>query len=134
MPYAHGLFGAVVCVDSFIDFGTDDQYLDYLVKFVAPGSRIGMVSLGFAKELDDGPIPEHLRPCWAQECWSWHSADWLRQQRARTGLVDVECAENTPEAWELWRRHGTGDDADVIAADRGEYMGMIRGVARTRER
>ena len=133
LPYAHGFFDAVVCVDSFIYFGTDDLYLDYLVKFVAPGSRIGMVSPGFAKELD-GPLPEHLRPFWAQECWSWHSADWWRQHWARTGLVDVERSENMPEAWELWRRHGSGDDADVIAADRGAYMGMIRSVARTRER
>ena len=94
LPYAQGLFDAVVCVDASIYFGTDDLYLDYLVTFVAPRSQIGMVSPGFARELD-GPLPEHLRPFWAQECWSWHTADWWRRHWARTGLVAVECAPRT---------------------------------------
>jgi SAM-dependent methyltransferase len=132
LPYAHGFFDAVLCVDSYIYYGTDDLYLDYLIKFVMAGSQIGMVSPGFARELD-GPLPEHLRPFWAQECWSWHSADWWRQHWTRTGLIDVECSENMPEAWELWRRHEKGEDARVVEDDRGKYMGMIRMVGRTRE-
>jgi SAM-dependent methyltransferase len=131
LPFAHGFFDAVVCVDSYIYFGTDDLYLAYLVDFVAPGSRVGMVSPGFARELD-GPLPEHLRPFWAQECWSWHSADWWRLHWARTGLVDVECSDNMPEAWDLWRRHEQGADADVVAVDGGACMGMIRTVGRTK--
>lgn len=133
LPFAHGFFDAVVCVDAYIYFGTDDLYLDRLVHFVAPGSQIGMVSPGFAREID-GPLPEHLRPFWAQECWSWHTAAWWRRHWARTGLVDVERSENMPEAWELWRRHERGDDARVVEADRGVYMGMIRSVCRKRER
>jgi hypothetical protein len=39
-----------------------------------------------------------------------------------------------PEAFELWRRHEKGADADVVAADRGQYMGMIRTVGRTKDR
>lgn len=133
LPFAHGFFfDAVVCVDAYIYFGTDDLYLTDLVRFLAPGSQIGMVSPGFARELD-GPLPEHLRPFWAQECWSWPSVDWWRRHWGRTGLVDVERSENLPEVWELGRRHETGQDAEVVAADRGAYVGMIRTVARTRD-
>lgn len=132
LPYALGFFDAVVCVDSIIYFGTDDLYLDYIVKYMKPGSQIGMVSPGFAQEID-GELPEHLRPFWAQECWSWHTAEWWRKHWERTDLLDVECAENVPEAWDIWKRHETGDDAKVVEADQGEYMGQIRMVGRTRE-
>lgn len=133
LPYAQGFFDAVVCVDSYIYYGTDDLYLDYLVKFVKPGSQIGMVSPGFAQDID-GPLPEHLRPFWAQECWSWHPAEWWHQHWARTELVDVECAENMPEAWEVWKRHERGSDAEVVEADQGQYMGLIRMVGRTKSK
>ena len=129
LPYAEGFFDAVVCVDSYIYFGTDDLYLDYLVKFVRPESQIGMVVPGFARDIL-GSLPEHLRPFWAQECWSWHPAEWWREHWARTELVGVECAENLPEAWEVWRRHERGEDAKVVEADRGRYMGIIRMVGR----
>ncbi len=132
LPYALGFFDAVVSIDSYIYFGTDDMYLDYLVKYVAPGSQIGMISPGFAQEIN-GELPEHLRPFWGQDCWSWHSAQWWHQHWARTGLVDVECAENVTEAWEIWRRHETGDDAKVVEADKGQYMGLIRMVGRRRQ-
>ena len=130
LPYAHGFFDAVVCVDSYIYFGTDDLYLDYLVKFVRPGAQIGMVVPGFARDID-GQLPEHLRPFWAQECWSWHPVAWWRQHWARTGLVEVECADNMPDAYEVWRRHEKGKDLEVVQADQGRYMSFMRMVGRT---
>ena len=130
LPYAHGFFDAVVCVDSYIYFGTDDLYLDYLVKFVRPSAQIGMVVPGFARDID-GQLPEHLRPFWAQECWSWHPVAWWRQHWARTGLIEVECADNMPDAYEVWRRHEKGKDLEVVQADQGRYMGFMRVVGRT---
>jgi ubiquinone/menaquinone biosynthesis C-methylase UbiE len=148
LPYAEGFFDAVVCVDSYIYYGTDDLYLDYLVRFARPGSQIGMVVPGFTQALE-GPLPEHLKPFWAQECWTWHPAEWWHHLWARTGLVDVECAENMPEAWEVWHRSEEaesalkdpeayargekGSDAKVIEADQGRHMGFIRMVGRTKE-
>jgi SAM-dependent methyltransferase len=130
LPYAHGFFDAVLCVDSYIYFGTDDLYLDYLVKFVQPGAQIGMVVPGFARDID-GQLPEHLRPFWAQECWSWHPVAWWRQHWARTGLVEVECADNMPDAYEVWRCHEKGKDLEVVQADQGRYMSFMRMVGRT---
>jgi len=132
LPYADGFFDTVVCIDSYIYYGTDDLYLDYLVRFVRPRAQIGMVVPGFAQDID-GSLPEHLRPFWAQECWSWHPVEWWHHHWARTGLVDVECADNMPEGWEVWRRHERGQDAEVVEADQGRYMGLIRMVGRTKE-
>src|SRR2546425_6172331 len=46
LPFAPDFFDAVVCVDSFYYFGTDDLYLNYLAHFVKPGSPIGMAGTG----------------------------------------------------------------------------------------
>ncbi|MCD6518493.1 MAG: class I SAM-dependent methyltransferase, partial [Anaerolineae bacterium] len=75
LPYAEEFFEAIICVDAYIYFGTDDLYLDYLRRFVQPGGQIGIVVPGFMQELN-GPLPAHLRPFWAQECWTWHTLHW----------------------------------------------------------
>lgn len=46
LPYAGGFFDAIVCVDSYIYYGTDDLYLNYFHKFVKPGGQIGIVVPG----------------------------------------------------------------------------------------
>jgi len=71
--YAIDFFEVIVCIDSYIYYGTVDLYLDYIVKYMKPGSQIGMVSPGLAQEIN-GELPEHLRPFWGQDCWSWHTA------------------------------------------------------------
>ncbi|MBN1858976.1 class I SAM-dependent methyltransferase, partial [Candidatus Bipolaricaulota bacterium] len=101
LPFADQFFDAIVCVDAYIYFGTDDLYLDNLVKFVRPGGQIGIVVPGFMQNID-GKLPEHLRPFWAQECWSWHTIDWWRWLWARTGLVSVETADSLADGWRLW--------------------------------
>jgi SAM-dependent methyltransferase len=143
LPYAHDFFDAIVCVDAFIYFGTDDLYLDYLHQFVKPGGRIGIAVPGFMRELD-GPLPVHLRPFWGQDCWSWHTVDWWRRHWERTSLVEVEVADTMPDgigAWLQWKkaRLAAGDDSDsvrtdieVMEADEGEYMGFVRMIGRRR--
>ena len=100
---------------------------------------------GFMQDLD-GPLPEHLHPFWAQECWSWHTAGWWRYLWERTGLVNVEIAESMPDGWQVWLRAeeaeyafrnpeayesgDTGSDAKVLREDKGRYIGFIRMIAR----
>jgi cyclopropane fatty-acyl-phospholipid synthase-like methyltransferase len=42
LPFAPDFFDAIVCIDSFPYFGTDDLYLNYLAHFVKPGCQIGI--------------------------------------------------------------------------------------------
>lgn len=137
LPYAYDFFDAIVCVDAYIYFGTDDLYLDYLQRFVKPGGRIGIVVPGFMRELN-GPLPEHLLPFWGQDCWSWHTAAWWRHLWERTGLVTIEVADNLPDCGEIWlqwkqaclaagdQRESIKTDIRVLEDDRGEYMGFLR--------
>ena len=36
-PFATDFFDAIVSIDSFVYYGTDDLYLNYLARFVKPG-------------------------------------------------------------------------------------------------
>ncbi len=75
LPFAAEFFDAIVCIDSFPYFGTDDLYLNYLAQFVKPGSPVGSAGAGLVQEID-GPVPEHLQAWWIQDLWSLHSAAW----------------------------------------------------------
>src|SRR5262245_49336233 len=63
LPYAENFFDAIVSIDSYFYFGTDDLYLNYLTRFVKPGGLIGMAGAGVTMEVEP-PIPPHLREWW----------------------------------------------------------------------
>src|SRR5690606_25343871 len=71
MPFAEGFFDAIISVDSYIYFGTDDLFLNYLQQFLVPGGTLAIVMPGLIKDFEDG-VPEHLKDFWGQDCWSWH--------------------------------------------------------------
>jgi SAM-dependent methyltransferase len=100
LPFAHGYFDAVVSVDAYHYFGTDELYLGYLRQFVRPGGQLGIAVPMLTAELREPP--EHLKPFWEWDFWSFHSADWWRHHWSKTGLVDVEAAEPIPDSWRHW--------------------------------
>lgn len=140
LPFAEAYFDVVICTDAYIYFGTDDLYLEYLLRFLKPGGQVGISIPGFMRELE-GQLPEHILPFWAQECWTWRTIDWWRWHWGRTGLVDVKCVDKLPEGSALWLQwkealKAAGDaspdldsDIQVLEADRGRFMGFIRMVA-----
>src|SRR6058998_2896883 len=56
LPFATEFFDAVVSIDSFVYYGTDDLYLRYLARFVKPGSPIGIAGAGLMREIE-GAVP-----------------------------------------------------------------------------
>ena len=87
----------------------------------------------------DGPVPEHLREHWGRDqLWCFHSAAWLRRHWERTGIVDVELADDMPDGWRLWlewhRAVAPDNKAEIEAleADRGRHLGYVRAVGRRR--
>ncbi|MGH8933910.1 MAG: SAM-dependent methyltransferase [Egibacteraceae bacterium] len=137
LPFAAEFFDAVVCVDSFPYFGTDDLYLNYLAQFLKPGGPVGIAGAGLVQEIN-GPVPDHLREFWTQDVWCLHSAAWWRRHWERTGLVDIEVADTMPDGWRVWLDWHTTSFPDnateirALEADRGQYLGYARLVGRVR--
>lgn len=78
-------------------------HLKYLYQFVKLEGQIGVIVPGFVRELD-GPLPEHLRLFWDQDCWIWHDVGWWRNHWSRTDLLDVEVADSIPNVHDVWRQ------------------------------
>jgi ubiquinone/menaquinone biosynthesis C-methylase UbiE len=139
LPFAPGFFDAVVCVDSFYYFGTDDLYLNYLARFVKPGGPIGIAGAGLMREID-GSIPDHLLEWWTQDLWCLHSAAWWRRHWERTGIMDIDLADTMTDGWQRWldwhRVVAPDNEVEIKAleADRGGYLGYVRLVGRRNEK
>ncbi len=136
LPFAGDFFDAIVSIDSFVYYGTDDLYLNYLARFVKPQGQIGIAQAGLIRELD-GPVPDHLREWWSEERpWSLHSADWWRHHWGRTGILNIESADVLPGGWQHWldwlRFVAPGDARGIEAlnADGGGHLGYVRVVGR----
>jgi cyclopropane fatty-acyl-phospholipid synthase-like methyltransferase len=141
LPFAEGFFDAAVSLDAYHYFGTDDLYLGYYSRFVKPGGEIGVVVPGLTQEVG-ADIPAHLAPYWVWDFCSFHSPAWWRTHWEKTGLVDVSTADLLPDGWKLWLRwleacEQTGapsapNEAKMLRADQGQYLGFTRVVARRR--
>lgn len=119
LPFANKFFDAVVAIDSYLYFGTDERYLPYLANFIKPGGFIGVVDIGFRREIGSiEEAPECLRPQYEKYWSSIHTVEWWKRHWQKTGLVDVQCAQFLPESdWLLhnyWAERPAGQNEDPI--------------------
>ena len=137
LPFAVGFFDAIVSIDSYVYFGTDDLYLNNLVRFLTEDGLLGICGAGLIQEFDAG-VPEHLQGWWEPSMACLHSARWWSRHWERSGVAEVLLADSMPEGWRRWRewQQALGPDdtleIDVVSADQGRHLGYVRAVARRR--
>ena len=114
------------------------------MKFLKPGGRIGIVCPGLAHEIAEPPA--HLKQWWEWDFCCFHSPEWWRQHWAKTGLVNVEVAEQIPDGHALWldwyratvhmlegfHRKGAIDGIQMLEADRDQLFGFTGVVAQAK--
>jgi cyclopropane fatty-acyl-phospholipid synthase-like methyltransferase len=142
LPFAEGFFDAIVSFDSYTYYGTDDLYLSYIIRFLKPGGKIGIVVPGLQSEFTDAP-PEHLlkpqrngKVFWEPDCYTFHSVQWWRRHWEKSGLVEVGIADTMADGWQHWARHehalevsGYGffpSDEETLIADAGRNVALVR--------
>jgi SAM-dependent methyltransferase len=147
LPLPLGHFDAIVSLDAYHYFGTDDLYLGYISSFLKPDGRLGIVSPGTQAELS-GEVPVHLAPYWAWDFCSFHTANWWRRHWEKTGLVVVQTADLLPDGWKLWlewneacERFGQPNlaplaarEAEMLRLDDGRTFGFVRVIAERKTR
>lgn len=137
LPFAAEFFDAIVCIDSFFYYGTDDLYLNYLARFVKPGGQVGIAGAGLAREIE-GSLPDHLQEWWSQDLWCLHSAEWWRRHWERTGIIEIELADTLPDGWQLWRDWhkavAPNNEVEIkaVEVDGGRYLSYMRVVGQRR--
>jgi SAM-dependent methyltransferase len=137
LPFSTEFFDAVVSIDSFPYYGTDDLYVSYLARFVKEGGTIAIAGSGLAREIE-GPVPDHLRPWWEPSLSCLHSAAWWQRHWSRSGCIDVKLADAMPDGWRVWRdwqrTHHPGNrlEIEALEADLGRHLGYVRAVGTKR--
>lgn len=137
LPFAPEFFDAVLCVDTFPYFGTDDLYLSYLARFLKPGCPLGIAGAGLTHEME-GQIPDHLAGWWTPDLCCLHSAAWWRKHWERAGIVNVDVADTMSDGWKLWiewqRAIAPENELELraIGDDRGANLSYVRVVSRRR--
>lgn len=135
LPFANEFFDAIVSIDSFFYYGTDDHYLNYLARFLKPDGQLGIAGVGLMHELDDS-LPEHLRSWWTPDLCCLHSALWWRRHWQKTAIIDVSLADTMPDGWQRWLEWQrvicpeNTTELQAIEADQGATMGYVRVIGR----
>jgi len=137
LPFAADFFDAIVSIDSFPYYGTDEHYLNYLARFLKPGGAIGIAGAGLMREME-GQVPDALKAWWEPSMGCLHSAAWWRRHWDRTGIVDIESADSMPDGWRLWLQWQKAVapenlvEIHAVESDGGAYLGYVRAVGRRR--
>ncbi|MFJ5779394.1 SAM-dependent methyltransferase [Streptomyces sp. NPDC093094] len=145
LPFEEESFDAIVSVDAYQYFGTDDLYLPTLTRLLRPGGRIGAVVPALREEIEGAEPPAHLARWWDPGYWCFHSPAWWRRQWTRSGAVTVETADWLTDGWrewllwcevvadesrDDWHVRMAGQVAEMLREDRGRTLGFARVVGR----
>jgi len=135
LPFADGFFDALVSMDAYHYFGTDDLYMEYFSRFVKDDGQIGIVVPGLAHELSN-TLPTHLKRYWEPEFWTFHSPHWWRDHWEKSGKVKVDTADLVHDGWKHWLKWleicaeqgapTSQKEAEMVRTDRGRNLGFTR--------
>lgn len=138
LPFAKHFFDAIISIDSFFYYGTDDLYLSSLSRFLKPGGQLGIAGAGLMQEIQS-TVPDHLQHWWTTDLWCLHSANWWQQHWQRTGILEIQFADTLPDGWLLWQRWHEAIAPDnrveleALRADGGRYLGYVRVIGRKQQ-
>ena len=138
LPFAAEFFDAIVSIDSFFYYGTDDLYLNYLARFVKPGGPVGIAGAGLMREID-GPVPAHLRGVVdrgpAGACTRRPGGGGTGSGPASwTSRWPTRCPTAGSSGWtgSGWSPPTTRTEIQALEADSGSHLGYVRVVGRRR--
>jgi SAM-dependent methyltransferase len=134
LPFGRGFFDAVISVNAYWIFGTDDFYApSCFAPLVRPGAEVGLINPGVLKEFE-GEIPAHVQPYWLEHVIAYHSPEWWQRHFERTGLFEVLLSDGLDDGdgitiWQRWAAAIAANDA-LIEQDRGQNITFVRTILR----
>ncbi|QNF33870.1 methyltransferase domain-containing protein [Adhaeribacter swui] len=139
LPFPEEYFDAVIVVDSYTYFGTDEKYLPYICKFIKPSGYLAIADVCFTREITTlQEVPGFLRKDFQNYWYFIHAITWWQQLWEKTGLVEIKTAETLPAA-DLIRQEYIRDFEDkkfkdpfarALADDKQGLISFFRLIAR----
>jgi cyclopropane fatty-acyl-phospholipid synthase-like methyltransferase len=131
LPFSQEYFDIIICVDSFMYFGTDDKYIPYISRLLKKNGILGIVDICFSKEINSiDEAPDFIKDSYHDRWYYVHSLDWWTNHMEKSGLLKIVTAEITPEN-ELIRSEyikdikQKGEKDEIAEAMEKDNSGMI---------
>ncbi|MDR1083873.1 MAG: methyltransferase domain-containing protein [Deltaproteobacteria bacterium] len=129
LPFAHGYFDAILCVDAYYYFATGEEYLDkYMAPFLKHNGFIAVAMPGLQKEFG-GNVPEAMKPFWGEEVnrtfhdLGWWQALWRKSESMHlTDSFSLSCHRAAWDDWLICDNPYAKRDIAMIEAEGGQYF------------
>ncbi len=143
LPFTNDFFDIIVCVDSYMYYGTDERFTPYISQFLRPGGIIGIVDICFSKEINYlAEVPEFMREHYQDKWYFVHSMDWWVKLWKKTGHLKITNSEIVPQndfikseyVLDFSTSKKQDDIADALARDTEGLINIFRMTAQRSEK
>lgn len=130
LPFANNFFDAIISLDAYHYFGTNQMYLESLIQYLKPKGQIGIVVPSVHEEFNN-KVPEKLKPYWEPYLFTHHSPNWWKELWEGSERVKVQIADTMVNGYENWlkwdetlkeagilKRNG---DVEMLKVDGGNF-------------
>ena len=131
LPFAHGFFDAVISVDSYHYFGSNDTYFaEHLKPLLKKDAVVAIAFPGMKYEVHDN-IPKEMEPLWPSEALDmWHSIPWWRPKFQphlhHFQIGEMDCFDRAWQDWLACDNPYAAEDRVMMDTDNGRYMNLIK--------
>ena len=139
LPFAHGFFDALVCIDAYHYFGAEDEFVDkYMAPLVKEEGFIAVAIPGLKKDFT-ARVPEEMLPFW-QENMNFYSLKWWGNLWSKAETITLTYCKSLRchnEAWNDWLQCDNPyaiRDIEMIKAEQGRYFDTIGMIAKINSR
>ncbi|MEG1641718.1 MAG: hypothetical protein RR272_01275 [Synergistaceae bacterium] len=136
LPFANDYFDAVVCIDSYHFFATDENYFDEKLRpLLKKNSDVVLTFPGLNYEIST--VPSDMKEFWDDECLSkWHCIEWWRERlESSISNFKIDKLECFDESWRDWLTCDNPyavEDREMMRADGGKYMVFFKVTGKTK--
>jgi len=138
LPFPFEYFDVIIAVDSFMYYGTDFEFTDYITKFLKPGGQIGIVDICYFYKNTSAytNCNKEFNP--QEQYYFVHSLYWWQNLWSDCRSLNVEISEIVPESEliikEYIEYYKLSNKADFLAEellnDNDESLRIFRMTAR----
>jgi cyclopropane fatty-acyl-phospholipid synthase-like methyltransferase len=101
IPFADECFDIIVSADSYQYYGTNELYLDYILRFLKHNGQIGIVIPCVKKEYGK-IIPKELKAYWEPDMYCFHTMEWWKDLWEHSEKIKIETIDIMPNGFENW--------------------------------
>jgi cyclopropane fatty-acyl-phospholipid synthase-like methyltransferase len=130
LPFAEECFDVIVSADSYQYYGTNELYLENIIKYLKINGQIGITVPSVMKEYEN-EIPEKIKPYWQSDMYTHHKIGFWEKLWGHTEKIRIENTEIMPNGyknWLLWDKTlkeagvlNRGGDVELLEAEKDNF-------------